>query len=184
MTAALTSQWQACLKSVATEYAALDRAEQDWISSQLACIDRLQRQLDALFRRGNGPVYCRNCQGACCDRGKNHFTLVNLLSFLNTGEEPPFADFSRPCPFLGPGGCRLAVERRPFTCITFICEGILDSLGEAGYDEFRQLEEELRSRYLKFDRRYLGSSLHGLLIRSASLAGRPFLRLPSAQLDR
>ncbi len=184
MTEALASQWQTCLQTVAAEYTGLEQEEKDWIASELSHITRLQRQLDALFRRGRGPDFCRKCQGACCDQGKNHFTLVNLLAFLGAGDEPPFADFSRPCPFLGPDGCRLEATRRPFNCITFVCEGILDSLGEAGYDEFRQLEGKLRRRYLSFDRRYAGSSLRGLLIRSSSLAGRPYLVFPSVHLHR
>lgn len=175
----IARRWQEYLASVATEYAQLLASERTWIATELARIADLQQQLDDLFRRGDGPAVCRRCLGACCDCGKNHFTLVNLLAFLSVEELPPTADFSLPCPFLGPAGCRLEVTRRPFNCVTFICEGILDPLGEAGYDAFQELESQLRRRYLSFDQRYAGSSLHGLLIRGESLAGRPFLQ-PSA----
>ncbi len=176
--------WKSYLASVSAEYAQLPADERSWIDRELARIAVLQQQLDDLFRQGNGPAVCRSCLGACCDCGKNHFSLVNLLGFLSAGELPPEADFTLPCPFLGPSGCRLEVSRRPFNCITFICEGILDPLGEAGYDAFHELEGQLRHCYLKFDQRYAGSSLRGLLIRGESLAGRPFLKPPAGRSSR
>lgn len=173
-------RWKSYLALVSAEYAQLPTAERCWISAELARIADLQQQLDDLFRQGNGPAVCRRCLGACCDCGKNHFALVNLLAFLSVDELPPAADFTLPCPFLGPTGCRLEVSRRPFNCITFICEGILDPLGEAGYDAFHELESQLRRCYLNFDQRYAGSSLRGLLIRGESLAGGAFLEPPVA----
>ncbi len=176
-------RWQGYLAEVAAEYAQLAPAERSWIAVELNQIADLQQELDDLFRRGDGPAVCRRCRGACCDCGKNHFTLVNLLAFLSAAERPPVADFNLPCPFLGSKGCRLEVSRRPFNCITFICDGILDPLGEAGYDAFRELEGQLRRCYLNFDQRYAGSSLRGLLIRGERLAGRPFLKPPVVRLD-
>ncbi|OEU48202.1 MAG: hypothetical protein BA871_04805 [Desulfuromonadales bacterium C00003096] len=180
----ISRRWQGYLDEVAAEYAQLPDSEHNWIATELNRIAALQQQLDDLFRRGDGPAVCRHCQGACCDCGKNHFTLVNLLAFLSAEELPPLADFTLPCPFLGPAGCRLEVSRRPFNCITFICEGILDPLGEAGYDTFHELEGQLRRCYLNFDQRYAGSSLRGLLIRGERLFGRPFLEPPAVRLDR
>lgn len=180
----ISQRWQACLDAVTAEYSKLDPAEKSWISAELARLALLQEQLDGLFCRGDGPAVCRRCQGACCDCGKNHFTLVNLLAFLSVGERPPAADFTLPCPFLGPTGCRLEVARRPFNCVTFICEGILDSLGEAGYDAFYELEDQLRRCYLQFDQRYAGSSLRGLLIRGERLAGRSYLQPLPVSPDR
>jgi hypothetical protein len=185
MTASETDRrWKSYLAAVIAEYAQLPASERSWIDAELARIANLQQQLDDLFRQGDGPAVCRRCLGACCDCGKNHFTLVNLLAFLSVDELPPTADFTLPCPFLGPTGCRLEVSRRPFNCVTFICEGILDPLGEAGYDAFHELEGQLRRCYLTFDRRYAGSSLHGLLIRGEGLAGRPFLKPSAARLGR
>lgn len=177
-------RWKGYLDSVSADYAQLPAVERSWIDRELTRIASLQQQLDDLFRRGDGPAVCRRCLGACCDCGKNHFSLVNLLAFLSAEELPPVADFTLPCPFLGPTGCRLEVSRRPFNCITFICEGILDPLGEAGYDAFHELEGQLRRCYLNFDQRYVGSSLRGLLIRGESLAGRSFLKPPAVRFDR
>lgn len=179
----LERRWLGYVTAVAAEYARFVADERDWIAGQLARIAELQIDLDALFRRGDGPAVCGRCRGACCDCGKNHFTLVNLLAFVAAGESPPQADFSLPCPFLGPAGCRLEAARRPFNCVTFICEPILDPLGDAGYDAFHELEGQLRRCYLNFDRRYAGSSLRGLLIRGERLAGQPFLDRLSPRLN-
>jgi hypothetical protein len=169
--------WRHCLTAVEGEYRSLDSPEQSWIVERLQRIAVLQQQLNELFENGGGPATCRRCLGACCDRGKNHFTLANLLAFLSAGERPPVPDFQRTCPFLGDHGCLLDPVRRPFNCVTFICEQVLDPLGSEGSVRFQRLEQELRSLYLAFDERYTGSSLRGLLIRAERLDGRPFLAL-------
>ena len=179
----LDRRWREYVTAVTAEYARLAADERVWIAGQLVRIEGLQVELDALFRRGDGPAVCARCRGACCDCGKNHFTLVNLLAFVAAGETPPQPDFALPCPFLGPSGCRLEVARRPFNCVTFICEPILAPIGNAGYDAFHELERELRRGYLDFDERYAGSSLRGLLIRGERRAGRPFLERLSPRPD-
>jgi hypothetical protein len=167
--------WRHCLASVEEEYRALDSLERAWIAERLQGIAALQVQLDELFVAGGGPQTCRRCLGACCDRGKNHFTLANLLAFVSAGQQPPNPDFQRPCPFLGDQGCLLEASRRPFNCVTFICDQVLQPLGDEGNRRFLRLEQELRALYLAFDERYAGSSLRGLLIRAERLAGGPFL---------
>jgi hypothetical protein len=167
--------WRHCLAAVDREYLALDFRERAWIVERLRRIAVLQQQLNELFVAAGGPAACSRCLGACCERGKNHFTLVNLLAFLSAGQRPPVPDFRRTCPFLGDRGCVLDAARRPFNCVTFICEQVLDPLGSEGSGRFQRLEQELRSLYLAFDERYAGSSLRGLLIRAERLDGRPFL---------
>jgi hypothetical protein len=167
--------WDRSLTAVSKEYQALDSQEKNWIVDRLGEIAVLQKQLDELFRVAGGPTACRQCSGACCDSGKNHFTLANLLAFLACGEPPPGPDFSLSCPFLGESGCRIEPFRRPFNCVTFACEPVLDSLNGECRDEYLRLEKALHQLYLAFDRRFAGSSLCGLFIRAERLAGRPFL---------
>lgn len=167
--------WRHCLAAVEREYRALDSPEQAWIVERLRRIAVLQQQLDELFETGGGPAACRRCLGACCDWGKNHFTLANLLAFLSAGQRSPVPDFRRTCPFLGDRGCLLEAARRPFNCVIFICEQVLDPLESEGSRRLQRLERELRSHYLAFDERYAGSSLRGLLIRAERLDGGPFL---------
>ena len=176
--------WRGYLAKIKQEYQALDLLEQHWIIDRIGRIAELQKQLNNLFVAAGGLSACRQCSGACCDCGKNHFTLANMLTFVCAGLEPPEPDFSQPCPFLGALGCRLEVFRRPFNCITFICEQVLEPLGKEGEEKFLRLEKELRSHYLAFDRRYAGSSLCGLFIRAERLAGRPFLSLIRKVISR
>jgi hypothetical protein len=167
--------WHNCLAAVKQEYQALDLREQDWIADRLSRIAELQKQLNDLFIAAGGPQACRRCFGVCCDCGRNHFTLANLLTFVRAGQQPPEPDFARPCPFLGEEGCLLEVTRRPFNCVTYICEPVLESLGPEKGETFLRLEKILHSHYLAFDRRYTGAGLCGLFIRAERLAGRPFL---------
>lgn len=176
--------WRNYLAGIEQEYQALDPQEQFWITGRLDKIATLQQQLNKLFVDAGGILACRQCSGACCDCGKNHFTLANMLAFISAGERPPEPDFSLPCPFLGAHGCRLEVNLRPFNCITFICEQVLEPLGKEGEECFLTLEKELRSHYLAFDRRYAGSSLCGLFIRAERLAGRPFLAHINQENDK
>lgn len=169
--------WRRLVAALYGELAALPAAERAWLVDRLAEVARLQEQLHAFFLQADGLRLCRDCRGDCCDRGKHHLTLVNLLGCLLDGAVPE-ADFRRPCPFLGAGGCLLPPPRRPFNCVTFICDGVEEGLGSTGREAFYALERQLRALYLVFDRRYAGSSLRGILIRGARLGGRPLLATP------
>jgi hypothetical protein len=170
--------WRRILDGLAAEVAGLNPEERAWLAPRLERIGCLQEELHALFLRAEGPRLCRDCRGSCCDRGRHHTTLVNLLGCLLAGRRPPKPDFGRPCPFLGPAGCLLEPARRPFNCVTFICEGIEERLGPAGRETFYARERELRGVYEEFDRRYAGSSLRGVLIRAERLGGYPLLAPP------
>lgn len=172
------SLWQNCLSRIRREFTALAVSEREWIERNLQDIQARQRQLHTFFQRANGARHCAACGGACCEKGRYHLTLVNLLGYLATDEEPPPPDFTATCPFLAPGGCRLDVPRRPFNCITFNCEAVEEALDEADRADFYRLEAQLRLAYETFDRRYAGSSLRGLLIRAERLGDRPFLARP------
>ncbi len=168
--------WAQVVKQIRGELGRLCPGERIWIKDHLEQVQELQKDIHAFFDRAQGARVCTGCNGACCEKGRNHLTLVNLLGFLLSGESPPEPDFSCTCPFLGPSGCRLEPARRPFNCVTFNCEAIEDRLCDADRSAFYRLEKELRCLYQKFDSRYAGSSLRGLLIRAERLDGRPFLQ--------
>ncbi|MDY0267878.1 hypothetical protein [Trichloromonas sp.] len=168
-------RWQDCLTRIRDEFAALPIIERDWIRDNLRAIHAQQRRLHDFFEAADGGRHCATCAGACCARGRNHLTLVNLLGYLAADEEPPTPDFTVTCPFLGPAGCRLDVSRRPFNCVTFLCDVVENALDEPSRKAFYQLEAEVRQIYEAFDRRYAGSSLRGLLIRAERLGNRAFL---------
>ena len=167
--------WSAIVDAVRREFATLPAAEREWIEPRLAEAAALQEELHALFLGARGAEHCRACLGLCCDCGKNHLTLVNLLGLFLDGAALPEPDFAVPCPFLSPAGCLLPPGRRPFNCVTFLCETVDKELCASSRERFAASELRLRRLYGAFDARYAGSSLRGLFIRAERLAGRPFL---------
>ncbi len=170
------SLWRRSLQRIRNELVEMSTDERLWLKENLLQIQQLQRRIHRFFESVDGDRHCAVCHGACCEKGRHHLTLVNLLGFLIVEEEPPTPDFSATCPFLGAQGCRLDIGRRPFNCVTFNCDTIENALDEAGRTSFYQLEAELRRRYEHFDQRYAGSSLRGLLIRAESLGEGSFLQ--------
>ncbi len=167
--------WQRCMARVSDEIKQLPDNERHWLVEHLEQVQQLQRRIHGFFEQADGASRCLACNGACCEKGRHHLTLVNLLGFLLLGESPPEPDFAATCPFLTASGCSLDVERRPFNCVTFNCEAVEDALDEGSRTAFYQLERQLRQLYETFDQRYAGSSLRGLLIRAERLGERSFL---------
>ena len=158
--------WREMVLDLQRRYALLDRADCAWIATRLERIEQLQEKMHSLFLAGQGDGVCLRCEGSCCDSGRNHFSFVNLLAFIDKGESPPEPDISRPCPFLGDSGCRLEPRRRPYSCLTFLCDEVENHLCEEDLHSFYTAEQQLRGLYLAFDQRYAGSSLRGLFIRA------------------
>lgn len=168
--------WLQVVAQIQAEYLALDVADQNWIKDASNRIAEIQEQLDGLFQGGDGIRKCADCQGDCCALGHNHMTLANLLLFLVDDLELPRMEFSSTCPLLGPQGCLLPANLRPYNCISFLCDRIEDSLSESEVDRFYQLEKELRSLYRAFAERYAGGSMSGLLVAARRLDGDAFLQ--------
>ena len=167
--------WTATLVRARCELAALPATEREWLAVQVARIGSLQGDLDRLFQIIGGPELCAGCRGGCCGGAKHHATLPNLLGYLLNGEEPPWPDFSRTCPFLGHCGCRLPAARRPFNCIIFLCETLDGRLTGGQRQLFVRTEEQLRAAYEAVAARCPGASLRGLLLAAARVGDRPLL---------
>lgn len=176
-----SQRWQRLISQITGDYQCLLKSEKDWIGERLLRIEILQQQLNRFFEQGRGVQSCSACQGDCCAIGHNHMTLANMLGYLSKEDQPPNADFSKTCPFLGEQGCLLTVGKRPYNCISFICDILENSLTSAEIAEFYALEQQLRVIYLQFAERYVGGGMTGLLLQEARLAGRSFFDLkPSA----
>lgn len=167
--------WQTMIGRLPGEVAGLSPGERQWLLPRLERIAALQEKIHAFFLEAGGADLCSSCNGECCDRGKNHLTLANILPFFLEGRTPPEPDFSRPCPALGDQGCLYGPGRRPFNCVTFLCEQVEDRLDASTREAFYAAERELRQVYLEMDGRYAGSSMRGIFIRAPRLEGRPFL---------
>lgn len=152
------------LPRLRTELAGLGDTERHWLVNRITEIATVQYELDALFHEAAGPALCAGCSGACCDCGRHHLTLTNLLGYLLADEEPPHPDFSRSCPFLGEQGCRLPPTRRPYNCITFFCEELDAQLDPCQRSRLGELDRRLRTAYQAIVERYPAASLRGLWI--------------------
>lgn len=172
--ASVEQRWARIVDSLRCEVASLSINERAWISARLAAIALLQGDLHNCVRACGGEELCACCPEHCCGEGKNHLGLANLLFYLLEDEDLP-ADFSAPCPQLGPKGCLIPPSRRPFNCVTFNCERIEGRLSLADRQRIVALETALRALYESFAHRYAGAGPQGLLIRAATLAARPFL---------
>ncbi len=166
--------WDQIVTEVTEQYRALGPDEKNWLQPRLLDIAALQRQLNCLFVTAAGEQHCAQCAGDCCSAGHNHMTLVNLLQYVNRQEQPPVPNFSCCCPFLGDLGCLLPAARRPYNCISFICDTIESSLDAEQAKEFYRLEARLRQLYLAVARRYQGAAMTGLLLQYRRLQGRSF----------
>ena len=124
-------RWSVIVGSVRREFAALPAAERQWLEPRLSAVAQLPEELHSLFLGARGAPHCRDCHGLCCDCGRNHLTLVNLLGLPLDGATHPEPDFTRPCPLLSPTGCLLPAGRRPFNCVTCFCETVESELSVA-----------------------------------------------------
>lgn len=169
--------WDPILAQCRSELARLPLSERAWLHDRLSAIGHYQHQLDQLFQLANGPAACTSCSGGCCDRGRHHFTLTNLLGYLLQDLEPPRPDYDQPCPFLGRTGCLLDLAMRPFNCVTFLCEAVAAGLAPADQASFDQIEKRLRAEYEAVAARYAGASLRGLIITLERLDGSSLLQI-------
>ena len=173
--------WDKILAQCRSELDSLSQEERSWLNARLSAIAAYQIELDRLFRLADGPAACASCSGSCCDCGRHHFTLTNLLGSLVQGLEPPSPDYNRPCPFLGRNGCLLEIATRPFNCVTFICETVEAGLSPSGKKRFYELEKLLRNEYEAVAERYAAASLRGLLIALERMNGFPLLQVRGAE---
>ena len=169
--------WEQIVVEVQDRYLTLGQDEKNWLEPRLHEIADLQRKLNNLFTAAGGEQHCRNCAGGCCHAGHNHMTLINLLQYVSRHQPLPAADFQQSCPFLGACGCLLPVERRPYNCISFICDIIENALMPQQVNEFYRVEGALRQLYLEVAQRYLGGAMTGLLLQHKRQQGRSVFQL-------
>lgn len=176
--------WEQIVSEVEEQYLILGQDEKNWLAPRVRRIADLQQQLNSLFQAADGEQHCCDCAGGCCHAGHNHMTLINLLQYIFRQQQLPPADFQQSCPFLGVCGCLLPVERRPYNCITFICDRIEGSLSPRQLSEFYRVEGELRQLYLAVAQRYLGAAMTGLLLQHKRRQGRSVFQIKPAPMPK
>jgi len=176
----LTDQemWAAAVSVVCREYGELGDDVRAVLAGMVSALRLEKRELHFLTAQVGAERYCAECGGACCRTGKYHFSVVDLLAFLASGEElvkPSFLDGS--CPYMGEGGCRMEPSLRPFPCIIFLCEGLSGLLAPEAAERLAGLENGLRTRYGSIE-----SLLGKPLMKSLFIAYENYLRKQAGRM--
>jgi hypothetical protein len=157
--------WGKAVEAVAREYAALPCTLRTWIGERAAVIRERKIALSRLSQGVGGEGICAACRGECCARGRHHFTVIDLLVHLAAGRPLFSPDFAGDrCPWLGPAGCLMNPEYRPFNCVTFNCERVEGLLDPAVHDRFYRIEAELRAVYGEVEELFGNRFMQGLLL--------------------
>ncbi|RQW89700.1 MAG: hypothetical protein EHM79_02780 [Geobacter sp.] len=160
--------WQRAVSIARVEYENLS----DQVKAQVFGIGEAIRQnkLEMYSLAGGAAVVetCADCGGLCCEKGKYHFSAIDLLMYLSTGKElftPSFR--GTPCPFLGEEGCLMSPAYRPFTCITFHCERLEELIPSADLERMCHLERSLRVLCRQMEELFGNRLMQGLLLSCA-----------------
>lgn len=161
----LKDAWRHGITTVQREYALQSPQIRAHLRELAGAIMAAKRNLYAVSAAVEASGLCADCRGACCARGKYHFSVVDLLVYLAT--DTPLFDprFDQDvCPFLGGDACLMPPELRPLTCITFNCEQIDALLPPLERTRFAVQEDQLRELYREveaiFKTRLSGGLLH------------------------
>ncbi|HEY6007058.1 MAG TPA: hypothetical protein VIU40_01950 [Geobacteraceae bacterium] len=159
--------WEEGVAAIAREYAALGEKTLEVLRPACVAIRAAKERLHELFTRANCDESCRLCAWACCARGKYHFTVVDLLVYLDAGQALFIPRFdSGTCPFLSGTGCLMSPSFRPYACTTFICDTVDEALSSAEREFFYRVGAELRATYGQVEGLFAGRFMYGLLINS------------------
>ncbi|QXE89526.1 hypothetical protein [Geomonas subterranea] len=158
-------EWQEAVHRVTAAFGRLPhpvRLELEEFARGMAAHKEAMQQLVAQV---DAAAHCAGCGGACCARGKYHFSAVDLLVYLAAGK-PLFAPrFDNGlCPYLGEPECLIPPGYRPFNCITFNCDLIEDQLPREEVSRFYKMEQELAARYAEIRALFPGRSMDGPLL--------------------
>jgi len=157
--------WDRGIAAVAGEYALLPPEALCFVRERGEAIRARKGALHGIFHGVGGGDICASCRGECCARGKNHFTVIDLLVHLAAGEPVVTPDFEGGhCPYMGDGGCLMAPEFRPFNCVTFHCERIEGLLEPPEVERFYLIEGELRQLCEEVEEYFGNRFRHGLLV--------------------
>ncbi len=106
--------------------------------------------LDLTLTAGSSDV-CRDCGGKCCNNGKFHVSLLDLMAYLRTSAEPPAPDFevSPLCPYGCSEGCLMKPGFRSVTCVIFNCEQVESLLKEPELLRLRDFEVRLKEKVIQ-----------------------------------
>ena len=157
--------WNQAIARASEEFRSLDGLPmQREIIALSVRIMTCKAELFAIFENLDGIALCRRCSGECCRAGRYHFTAIDLLSYLVTGEKLFIPDFeANGCPFLGKGGCMIAPRFRPYNCITFLCDRLDVRMSASVRNEFEGLSGLLLELCREMEMLFANRFMYGIL---------------------
>jgi len=158
-------EWRAGVNAVTAVFAQLPETGRDRLEQLARDMVSHKEAMQRLVARVEAARHCAGCGGACCVKGKYHFSAVDLLVYLAT-RKPLFTPrFDNGlCPFLGEPECLIPAGYRPFNCITFNCDLIEDQLTREEVSRFYRMEQELKARYASIRSLFPARSMDGPLL--------------------
>lgn len=166
--------WDQAVALVREEYAALSVEAKSEVRLVCAVIRSKKEELYSIAESSGASGLCALCGGACCCKGKYHFTVVDLLAYLSEDFTLFSPDFhGGQCPYLREGRCLMSPQLRPLTCIAFHCEPLETMMSCDEVGRVYSLERELREYYGRLEV-FFGTRLsQGLILNYAGyLRGR------------
>ncbi len=87
-------------------------------------------------------ITCPNCKDVCCINKHGQHDLNDLIFIYSLGLKPPNYKIRindhEPCQFLSPQGCRVDRYLRPFRCIWYFCNALLESAETMPSKKYRE----------------------------------------------
>lgn len=170
--------WSAAVAATVREYDLLPPQLRQRIGDLMVEVAAVKEAYQLLAASVDADAVCADCRGLCCGHGKHHFTVVDLLGYLCTGQELFTPLFTNPvCPYHTGCGCLMEPSLRPLNCIIFLCDQLDELLPEPAKRELATLEKELRRLYVCLELLLGNRFANGLLIthaRAVASGGRLF----------
>jgi len=157
--------WERAVSIARVEYETLSAPVKIQVRGIGESIRRKKQEMYDLAGGAAVAKTCIDCGGLCCEKGKYHFSAIDLLMYLSTGKElftPLFREI--PCPFLAAEGCLMPPAYRPFTCIIFHCERLEVLLSSADLERMCNLEHSLRALCREMEELFGKRLMQGLLL--------------------
>ena len=158
-------EWQEAVGKVTAAFERLPDAVRLELAGDARVMVAHKQAMQQLVAQVDAAAHCAGCGGACCVKGKYHFSAVDLLVYLATGQPLFTPRFDNGlCPFLGEPECLMPPGYRPFNCITFNCDVIEDQLPRDEVARFYRMEQELAARYADIRALFPARSMDGSLL--------------------
>jgi len=139
--------WEQALSNAGSWYCGVPAAIRLELDGLLEEIMHLKQMLVELVTSSGSSAICRACGGECCNLGKYHLSVLDILAYRKTGLEPLVPDFSSTpaCPYSNASGCLMTAPYRPLTCVIFNCQSIEERLTAPQRQTLDEYESALRA---------------------------------------